>query len=377
MTTLKELSECTGFSQATISRVLNEDPTMSVTDATRDAILTAAGKLQYKGVKRAHKQEKDKRTGLRVAIAEMLTPAEQLADPYYLYLKTFAEKFVLDRHIELCRLCYEGNTYRMAPEAEVDGVLAIGIFTDEQIEALSAISQNLVFLDSSPDETRFDSVVLNFELGVERALDHLYAQGHREIGFIGPNRKYDARKRPAPEVRRLCFVSYMRNRGLLREEYLFETPMEALAAREALLTRIQDGKKMPTALLAANEAAAIGAVGALRESGLTVPGEVSIISFNDTVISSLIDPPLTSISTHVEQMSTAAASILLRRAVERREGEEFLPLKIIVPPSLIERQSVAEPCRREAEPYTAKTGIVPMESTHVIDLYFGNLRRTM
>lgn len=343
MTTLKEIAEYTGFSQATISRVLNEDPTMSVTDATRDAILTAAGKLRYQTSKRPRKSSAGNRTNLRIAIAEMLTPVEQLSDPYYLYLRTFSEKILLERHVELYRLCYEAEGYRMTPETEVDGVLAIGIFTDRQIEELSRRSKNLVFLDSSPDETRFDSVVLNFNIGVVRALDYLYEQGHREIGFIGPNRKYDARKRPAPEVRRQCFVRYMMSKGLLREEYLFEAPMETVAAREVLLASIQAGEPMPTALLAANEAAAIGAVGALRESGMSVPCDVSIISFNDTVISSLTDPPLTSISTHVEEMSTVSVSILLRRAVERTDGAPCLPLKITVPPTLIKRDSVGEP----------------------------------
>ena len=85
MATLKELSEHTGYSITTISRVLNNDPTMSVSDATRAAILEAAGALNYK--KPSPRQRRDAAGHLCFAVAEMLSPVEQLKDPYYLYLK--------------------------------------------------------------------------------------------------------------------------------------------------------------------------------------------------------------------------------------------------------------------------------------------------
>ena len=88
MATLKELSEHTGYSITTISRVLNNDPTMSVSDATRAAILEAAGALNYK--KPSPRQRRDAAGHLCFAVAEMLSPVEQLKDPYYLYLKNLS-----------------------------------------------------------------------------------------------------------------------------------------------------------------------------------------------------------------------------------------------------------------------------------------------
>ena len=94
MATLKELSEHTGYSITTISRVLNNDPTMSVSDATRAAILGAAGALNYK--KPSPRLRRDAAGHLWYAVAEMLSPVEQLKDPYYLYLKNHAVQHCLD-----------------------------------------------------------------------------------------------------------------------------------------------------------------------------------------------------------------------------------------------------------------------------------------
>ena len=342
MATLKELAEYTGFSIATISRVLSNDPTMSVTDTTRAAILEAAGKLHYKSTSKVRRARAGQNNAFRFAIAEMLSPAEQLADPYYLYLKNYAEQRCRDLGYSVTHLIEQSGTYRMSTPEEIDGVLAIGIFSEMQITALSGLSRNLVFLDSAPDELRFDSVVLNFRLGVEQSLDYLLARGHRHIGFLGPDRKLDQKKRPAPEVRRQYFIAYMQQKGFYEPELLFDARMRAVDAREALSARIVAGGPLPTALMAANEEAAIGAVSALRENGLRVPQDMSIISFNDTALSTLTDPPLTSVSTHVEAMSATAVELLAHRV---SAAGERLPLKIVVPPTLIERESVYAPKR--------------------------------
>jgi len=343
MTTLKELAEDTGFSITTISRVLSDDPTMSVPDSTRTAILEAAGRLHYKedAVPRSRRVRKTRETGLRFGLAEMLSPAEQLDDPYYLYLRTYAQQQCRDSgHVLLPVSAAAGAPQ---PPRRLDGVLAVGVFDAGEIQRLARLSRNLVFLDSSPDELRFDSVVLDFRLGTEQALDALTDMGHRRIGFLGPDRKLDQRRRPAPEVLRQCYVSYMRRRELYDPALLLETAPDAAAARVSVARLLAGRTPRPTALLAANEETAIGAVRALREGGLRVPQDVSVISFNDTPRSVLTDPPLTSVSTHADVMSAAAVELLARRA----EIPMRLPLKLVVPPTLIRRESSCPPpvCR--------------------------------
>ena len=335
MATLRELADCTGFSITTISRVLNDDPTMGVSDSTRATILEAAGRLHYQSTSRRAKALQT--PPLLLAVAEMLSPVEQLSDPYYLYLKNYAEQHCRDLGYAITHLVEQPDGYQLDASGKVDGILAIGIFSGDQINDLAKISQNIVFLDSSPDELHFDSVVLDFKLGIEQAVDYLLSKGHREIGFIGPFGKLDQLKRPAPEVRRQYFTQYMQGKGLFDRTLLLESPMTAVGARGALTDYILSGKRLPTAIIAANEEVAIGTVHAVRKAGLSIPRDLSIISFNDTALSALTDPPLTSISTHVEAMSTIAVDFLVRRCTE---SSDFPPMKVVVSPSLAERESV-------------------------------------
>lgn len=222
----------------------------------------------------------------------------------------------------------------------MDGIVAIGLFTPAQIESLAAMSPNVVFVDSSPFESRFDSVVLGYELGISLALEHLTELGHRRIGFIGPAYKLDDRRQRAPETRRQLFIRRMEELGLLEQDLLLDCPMEAEAAAQAVEEFLTAGLKPPTAFLCANEESAIGALRALNGAGLAVPQDMSVVSFNDTPRSALVDPPLTSVSTHVEEMARIALRLLADRA--RPGGKEpvrTLPLKVVVPPSLVVRSS--------------------------------------
>ncbi len=341
MATLKELAAYTGVSAAAISRILNNDPTMSASEDTRARVLEAAGKLNYAETK--SRKGRSLKCTLRLGLAEMLSPAEQLDDPYYLYLKSFVEEECAARKMAMRPLRQTADGFAYEEETPLDGIIAIGIFTRGQIASLRALSDNVVFLDSSPDELHSDSVVINFRLGIETALSHLFSIGHTRLGFIGPAKKLDDWKQPAPEVRRALFIRYMRQRGAYDARYLLTAPMNAAETAARLRAHIQKGAPLPTAYLTANEENAIGAVRALRESGLRVPEDVSIISFNDTPLSELIEPPLTSISTHLREMCATAVRLVIERAPARGREQRTLPQKVVIPPTLVVRDSVAPP----------------------------------
>lgn len=339
LVTLRQISELTGFAPATISRVLNNDPSMSVPAATRSTILEAAGKLQYKSRQSGArgKCRAPDRIRRHIAIAEMLSLTEQLWDPYYLFLKNYAAQACIENDADVTYLISEGDTYRW-PERPVDGVLAIGIFSEAQVNNLAAFCSNLVFLDSSPDEEKYDAVVPNLSLGIRQALDHLMQKGHRRIGFLGPRCKLDEKKRTAPEVRRQRYIEYMKERGLFQEDLLLDAEKVDFDVWDIVGRRLKAKEPFPTALVAYNEETALAAVGALRTAGLEVPGDVSIISFNDTPLSQLSEPSLTSICAHVDTMSERAVKLLLERIGEPSD----VPCKIVLPTSVAERGSVAE-----------------------------------
>lgn len=341
MATLKELAEYTGFSITTISRVLNDDPTMNASEETRKAILEAAGKLNYMAT-RSRRGRTAKRP-VRIALAEMLSPTELLNDPYYLYLKNYVEQYCVERGYDIAYLRRAGDGFQMMSPAEVDGIIAIGIFTPAEAESLHAIRDNVVFLDSAPEEDKSDSVVGNLRFGVKLALDHLIAHGHRQIGFIGPVEKLDDHKQSAPDIRRQCFITYMRDEGLFREEFMVDVDADATQTYEAFRQLLTGGGPLPTAFLTHNEQNAIGAIRALHEAGIPVPEEVSFIAFNDTPLAELTSPPLTSVSMHIREMSELAVRLLLERVPSRQTGQmRSVPIKAVLPPTLIARGSVSD-----------------------------------
>lgn len=337
MVTLKELAERTGYSAATISRILTGDPALSVTPETRRKVLEEAGRLDYTTTRSS--RGRTQKSVLRIGIAEMLTPTQQLEDPYYLYLGDRVRQLCTDRKYVCLPLACKEDRFCIPEGEKLDGIIAIGIFTPIQIESLAVISPNVVFVDSSPFESCFDSVVPGYELGISLALEHLEKLGHREICFLGPTYKLDDRRQRALEKRQQLFLK-LTEKSDVYTPTLLECPMEVEAANKAVEQFLQSRSDIPSAFLCANEEIAIGALQAIGKQGIKIPEDIAIVSFNDTPRSALVEPSLTSVSLRVEEMSSTALRMLSERvARSNREPIRTVPLKVTVPPFLVIRQS--------------------------------------
>ena len=342
--TLKKLAECTGFSVATISRVLNNDPTMSAGEETRQIIFDAAQKMGYVGGSGRRTQRIVNDT-ITIGIAEMIAPGEQDKDPYFLYLKNYVEHACLEKKVQTASLQESEEGFRALSATGVDGIIAIGYFSTKQIQSMQMVCKNITFLDSSPNELLYDSVVINYNLGIQQAVDYLRELGHTRIGFVGPKRLSDDIQHFTYEPRRRFFEHYMRELGMYHSEYILEAPLrnrEAVERDARLRLKTEERENLPTALVTVNEECAIAYLHALKAADYSVPEDMSIVSFNDTIISTAIEPTLTSISPHLEYMASTAVRMVMERAstpshpIERKYSQ-----KIVIPPELIKRNSTA------------------------------------
>ena len=138
----------------------------------------------------------------------------------------------------------------------------------------------------------------------------------------------------------------MREAGLYRGELVIEVPMrDQLAVEEEFFMRMRtwSPQTIPTAVVAVNEECAIGVIHALRRLQQQVPEDMSIVSFNDTVMSSVVEPALTSISPHLDYMATTAVRLVQQRAsTPAHQPERRFPQKVVIPPTLAVRRSTAE-----------------------------------
>ena len=340
MATLKEIANYVGCSVATVSRVLNHDSSISVSDETKIKIFDAAEELEYKTLKERKITSKFNVNKLRVGVVEMYNHREQLQDPYYLLLRSVVEKECFDNEIEVVNIYKSENEYKFIGDEKLDGVIAIGKFTKKEIKMISEICDSIVFLDSSPDEQNFDSVIVNFKLGTNKALDYLLELGHEDIGYVGSYKTLDDAKEKNMDNRLKNYIEYMKNKNLYKEENVLDTKeMTAMAGYEATKDFIKDCKKMPTAFFVGTDTIATGVLKALYENNIKVPEDVSIIGFNDLIASQYTVPPLSTVRVHIEHLAGASVDLILEKINKNRTYCK----KVIIPSELVIRESTMKP----------------------------------
>lgn len=336
MATLKEIADSIGVSVGTVSRVLNHDSSISVSDETKIKIFDKAEELQYKTLKQRKNVNKSNSNKLRVGIVEMYNHTEQLQDPYYLLLRSVVDKECFDNEIEVVNIYESENEYKFIGEEELKGIIAIGKFTKNEVKILSQINDNIVFLDSSPDEQNFDSVNVNFKLGTYKALEYLLDGGHREIGYIGSYKTLDDAKEKKVDNRLKYYSEYMKSKNLYNEDNILDTKeMTTTAGYDTMKEFIASNKRMPSAFFVGTDTIATGVLKALYESNIKVPEDVSIIGFNDLIASQYTIPPLTTVRVHIENLASAAVDLI----IERNNKTRHYCKKVIIPSELVIRES--------------------------------------
>ncbi|SDW80416.1 transcriptional regulator, LacI family [Marinococcus luteus] len=329
MATIKDIAKEAGVSIATVSRVLNYDDTLSVAESTKQRIFQTAEALNYT------KHAKRKQTVQAVTIVYWYTEQEELEDLYYLSIRLGIEKRCDELGIRARRLLLEEFLAQETSESEP--VIAVGKFSPAQAEHLQHVSSQLVFVDSTPDEETFDSVIADFQRVTEKVLSYLRELGHKRIGYLGGRESYPSETGTIPDPREETFRRLMNEKDRQTAPWIrtgrftvqdgYELTKNELAA-EAAETR-------PTALFVANDTMAVGCLRALHEAKISVPEDISVASVNDVSVAKFVYPPLTSVKVYTEIMGETAVDLLL----ERLDGRRTVPKTVLVATELQKRES--------------------------------------
>jgi len=333
MATIKDIAQKAGVSLATVSRVLNYDNTLSVTDETKKRIFEVAEELEYKTVKeRSVLRNNDKR--LKIGIIHWYSEKEELGDPYYLSIRMGIEKECSEKNIDVVKIFKKEEQYGNSAIENFDGIMAIGKFSREDIDNFSKYSSNIVFIDSSPNERKFDSVIIDFKEAMIEVLKYLMQLGHKEIGYIGGREYIGPNKELIRDKREKTFYDFMRENSLYNPNYVRTGKFTAEDGYK-LMKRMLENEEIPTAFFIASDTMATGAIKAIHESSLNVPEDISIVGFNDIATSKYLVPPLTTVKVYTEFMGVTAVGLLLERINESRD----ISKKIVIPFELIIRES--------------------------------------
>jgi LacI family transcriptional regulator len=331
MATIKDIATKAGVSAATVSRVLNNDLTISVTDETKQKIIQAAEQLNYKKVTKTPLQKISAKPV--IGIYQWFSKNSEVLSPYYLAIRTAIEKECHENNIEVKTIFKDQSGISPSLFGNVDGIIAIGKYSQGEVEDLRAITEKIVFVDSTPNDKQFDSVVIDFRSAVRDIADYLINTGHKRIGFIG-GRECVGDGDIILDKREQYF------KEILRENDLYHGDLVKIGAFTfedgyRLAKELLDEKKIVDSIFAANDAIAIGAIKAFRDRGIDIPREVSIIGFDDIPASAYMTPPLTTVRVHTEFMGVTAVKLLIESIVDKRE----IPKKIIIPTQLVIRSS--------------------------------------
>ena len=324
MATIKDIAQLAGVSIATVSRVLNYDTTLSVGDETKKRIFEAAEELSYK------KKPVRKQDSVKIALLQWYTEKEELEDLYYMSIRLGVENRC--RHLGVHMVKYFQDNYEELKDNEIQGLIAIGKFSSKQVKELLSITKNIVFVDSSPDEERFDSIVIDFEKATEKVLQHFIKKGHEEIGYIGGREGFKDKTSIIEDQRELAFKSYLEVKGLLNEAFMYSGTFSVDDGHSLMKKAIQEhGDNLPTAFFAGNDSIAVGALRALLEEGISVPERVNIIGVNDISISKYVFPSLSTVKVYTELMGETAVDTLLERIEGRKTAKKiFISTKLIL-----------------------------------------------
>ena len=327
MVTIKEVAKKAGVSVATVSRVFNASGPVGAETAKR--VREVASALRYVPHSGARSLITSKTHCIGVVLpdlygdffSELIRGMDQRAQQrgFHLLLSSAHNG---KREVEGAMRAMRGR---------VDALIAMSPHLDEELLIANLPATVPVSLVSSRvQHERYDSLVIDNAKGAEEMVAHLVGLGHRRIAIVeGAAGNYDAAERLRG------YREALRNAGIAGDASL-ELPgdfTEASGFRAAqALVALADP---PTAIFAANDAMAIGALSALRELGKRVPEDVAVGGFDDIPLSRYLNPALTSVHVPIAEMGARAAELALE-ALEAGIGNgrvgsrETLPTKLVI-----------------------------------------------
>jgi LacI family transcriptional regulator len=329
---LVDIAKKTGYSVSTVSRALSGNSSKDkISQTTVEEIQTVASKLGYRTNKLARSLKSKKTFEFGVAVSDIL-------NPFFATLIKSISKEVrkIGYTILLCdsdeNTDFEKESIEHLLDSRVEGLIIapVGIHSDYFQEIKSAMTPTII-VDRIFENSIFDTVCVDNYKGSCLATEHLIKEGHRRIAFI------QGLLGTVPNEQRLKGYAdtLMKYQIPLSPKYIVGDDFRILNGYIQTKTLLKY-KKPPTAIFAAGDLIALGCIQAINEDNLTIPHDISLISFDDPEYFAYLSPPMTAIRQPVREMGTIAVKLLFDRIKNRTSEKKQIQLN----PELIIRNSV-------------------------------------
>jgi DNA-binding LacI/PurR family transcriptional regulator len=328
--TIYDVAEKVGVSIATVSKVINN--TGRISEKTRKKVLLAMEEIQYQPSVVASAL-----TGKHTNTIGLLIP--DIANAFFAELARSVE----DRGHELgfsVVMCNTDNEpkkeaqyLKWLQQKSVDGIiLGTGIQNESTLNQLIEQKIPTALIARDIPSLAVDTVVVDDFTGGYQATSHLIGLGHTEIAFIVSDLT-----NLSEEERYRGYLHALQEAGIApKEEYKFinnSTIEDAKQAMQNILKR----KERPTAVFALNDLLAIGTIQGAKACGLKVPDDLSVVGFDDTVLATINEPPLTTIAQPIHDMGRQVIDLLSQEIKGKKKGKR----RVVVSSKLVIRKSTA------------------------------------
>ncbi len=333
MVTMKDIARKANVSIATVSRILNNDTTLSVSEETRQRVFSIAKQLNYKPIRKRH--SKKNKEVYHIALLLAVSQHDEANDPYFASIRQGIEEQCEQLPIHISSVI-RVNGAEIQNLNEFDGLIVIGGIDPDDIKQ-HFVQDHVVFVTQVINIDEYDVVCSDLETATENILDYLIRLGHKEIGYIGGSetiKKLNGEKSyEIDDIRKQIFEKKMKAMGLYQQKHVFIGEWGPAEGYELMKKAVELGD-LPSAFVIASDPMAIGALHAIHQAGLKVPEGISIISFDDIDAAAFLNPPLSTVKMYTYEMGKIAVNALY----ERMNGRE-IPIKILTPAKLIIRES--------------------------------------
>ena len=329
MSTIRDVAKYAGVSIATVSRILNNDEYFGVTRETKQKVLEAVKKLNYK-----KKNTKRKNAQSNVSIIKSFDEKIESEDPYFVSLRLDLEyalkkKGIKSKVFEL--QMFEKDEEILMNFIVCNAIIVIGETKRSQLDFLKSLNDNIICVDAYNFDNSIDYIKFDMKHSVKIVIDYLLKLGHKKIGLlVGRNQIV----RNLVDFREKYFIEMMKELELYDERFVKVDEFSPESGYE-MMKEILKLKDRPTAIFCANDSIAMGAYKAIREHNLKIFDDISIIGFNDLKISQYMIPPLTTLRIDTKIIAQETINVLMELLEHNRSYRK----KVYLPVELIERES--------------------------------------
>jgi DNA-binding LacI/PurR family transcriptional regulator len=329
---IKDVAREAGVSTATVSHVVNG--TKYVTDDTRKRVLDAIDRCEYHPNAHARSLASGRSNMLGLLISD-------ISNPFFPEVVKAIEAAAFERgyNVILLNTNYDperaAEYVRRLSELKMAGVALMTSELDSELfHEITRRQVSVVFDSHDLASDRMSNICVDYAAGIEEAVRHLVSLGHRRIAHIA-----GASRIPSGILRRDAFLDFMK-RHLPGEPTpaVYEGDFRLDGGRRAA-SEILAAPEMPTAIIAANDMMALGAMREFRKAGLKIPEDISVVGFDDIAFAALSEPPLTTVCSPRAEIGRRVVEAL----VTLIEHPEQQGSELRIPTHLITRDSTAPP----------------------------------